>query len=266
MASRSSKIDWDQHPNKDGNDRCVMPRLDMLSLPVQPVELLKNRILANLSHTELDHLMPKMQTVWLKDHQPIYTPGDKVRSVYFPATAVLALVNTLEDGSSLAAGVVGHEGMACLPVFLGVDSSPHDLLVQVPGIAHRMLATVLSEEADYSSHLHDLLLRYTQAFLDLVTQTAACSRHHLVKQRLATWLLMLHDRTTPNRLPMTHEVLGRMLGVGRPSVTLAMDALHRAGFICHSRGAITIIDQYGLEATACECYQLIRDEYDRLLG
>jgi CRP-like cAMP-binding protein len=128
-----------------------------------------------------------------------------------------------------------------------------------------MIATVLGEEAGHVGHLRELLLRYTQAFLDQITQTAACSRHHLVKQRLATWLLMLCDRTSADQLPMTHEFLARMLGVGRPSVTLTIDALQKARLIYHSRGIVTIVDRQGLEEAACECYQLMREDYDRLL-
>ena len=242
------------------NSRCSKPALN------QPVALIENRLLADLSTQELDHLMPEMRPVWLDDQQIIHTSGEVDRYVYFPVSAVLALVSTLENGSSLAVGVVGNEGMSCLPVFLGADSDPYDLLVQVPGIAYQMRATVLCEKSDHIGRLRGLLLRYTQAFLDQITQAAACSRHHLVKQRLAAWLLMLHDRTAADQLPMTHEFLAHMLGVGRPSVTLTIDALQKSGVICHSRGVLTIIDRQGLEATACECYQLIRDEYDRLLG
>ena len=233
--------------------------------PSQSADLTENRLLADLSLPELDRLTPKMHLVRLEDQQTIHTAGEVVRSVYFPVTAVLAQVNTLENGNSLAVGVVGNEGMACLPVFLGADSEPYDLVVQVPGKAYRMVATVLGEESGHIVRLRDLLLRYTQAFLSQITQTAACSRHHLVKQRLATWLLMLCDRTSTDQLPMTHEFLARMLGVGRPSVTLTIDALQKSRVICHSRGIVTIVDRPGLEAAACECYQLMRDDHDRLL-
>jgi CRP-like cAMP-binding protein len=234
-----------------------------LSLMPRPVE---NRLLAALPCAERQHLDSQMQMVQLKHKQMIHLPGESVRYVYFPVTAVLSLVSILKDGSSTEIGTVGNEGMAGLPALLGSGSDPYDMLVQVPGTAHRMLAGTLSEATGRPGPLRDLLLRYTQVFLDQVAQEVACGRHHVLKQRMASWLLMLRDRTDTEQLPVTHEFLGHMLGVGRPTVTLTAVELQRAGLIRYSRGSITILDRQGLEAATCECYRLIQAEYDRLLG
>ncbi len=228
-----------------------------------PVE---NRFLAALPCEIRQRILPSMQTVQLRRKQPIHRPGEAIGSVYFPVTAVLSLVSILEDGSSTEVGAIGNEGLAGLPALLGAESTPFDMVVQVPGAAHRMLAHTLGEEVRRSPPLREALLRFEQAFLDQVAQTAACGRHHVVGRRLATWLLMMSDRVESDQVPLTHESLADTLGVGRPSVTLAAAALQSRGLIRYSRGVITVLDRPGLEAHACECYRIIHDEYDRLLG
>lgn len=224
-----------------------------------------NRLLAVLPMAELEQLRPLMQIVQLKRKQPISLPGDTIHFVYFPISTVLSIVSILEDGSSTELGMVGKDGMAGLAVLLGVNSTPYYTQVQTPGSAYRMRAALLYQEVSRSGPLRDLLLRYTQVFLNGVAQTAACSLHHVLRQRIASWLLIRSDRGDSNWIVVTHEELGSMLGVGRPSVTLTANALQQAGFIQHSRGSIVILDRPGLEVAACECYHLVRDEYDRLL-
>lgn len=231
-------------------------------LQLQPT---KNRLLDALPSEELDHLSPSLQTIQLEYKQTVQLPEESVRAVYFPINAVLALVSTMKDGSSTEVGIVGNEGMAGLPALLGGGSAPFDLVVLIPGTAYCMSAIVLGEEVIRPGPLRDVLLHYTQAFLNQVAQLVACNRHHSIQQRLSGWLLMLHDRTGTDELPLTHEFLAQMLGVGRPSVTLITAILQQSGLIRQSRGRITIADRRGLEASTCECYRMIRDEYDRLL-
>jgi CRP-like cAMP-binding protein len=228
-------------------------------------QLAENRLLAGLPPEQHERLRPLMRMVQLKREQPIHRPGEAIQMVYFPITAVLSYVCILADGSSSQLCAVGSEGMAGLPALLGVDSTPFGMSVQVPGTAHRMPTSALIEETRYDGPLRDGLLHYQQAFLDQIAQTVACSRHHSIAQRLATWLLTIGDRGRTDRFPMTHELLGYTLGVTRPTVTLTAEALQRAGLIRYARGMITITDRPGLEAAACECYRIMLEEYDRLL-
>ncbi len=207
---------------------------------------------------ERAHISPLIQAVPLKPHQLIHVPGAPIQSIYFPVTAVLSLVSILEDGNSTSIATVGNEGAVGLPAVLGTASEPFCPVVLIPGTAQRMPANVVSATEHCPGALDIALLRYAQTLLDQVAVGMACSRHHPVKQRLASWLLMIGDRIQTNRLPLTHELLGQMLGVGRPSVTLAISSLQEAGHIRHGRCFITIIDRDGLEQIACQCYRAIR--------
>ncbi|MGZ6983084.1 MAG: Crp/Fnr family transcriptional regulator, partial [Ilumatobacteraceae bacterium] len=226
----------------------------------------ENQLMVHLPQSEREHLHALMQIVELKSDQIIQLGGVPIGMVYFPITAVLSLVSILADGSSTELGMVGNEGMTGLPALLGTWVQPFEVVVEVPGKAYRMRSTVLVHEAHVCAPLEDLLLRYTQAFLDQVAQGAACRSHHSLKQRLSRSLLTIDDSVRADRFQLTQELLGRMLGVGRPSVSLAAEALQQAGLITYRRGAITVIDRPGLEATTCECYGLIRDRYDRLIN
>src|SRR5258708_5824044 len=228
----------------------------------QPTE---NHLLAALSAQERAHLLPMMQTVQLTRNQMIHLSGDTIEAVYFPIPAALALVSILEDGSSTGIGTVGWRGMVGLPVLLGGGSTPFNVVVQVPGTARWMRTSAFDDEIGLDGPLDRLLLRYAQAFMSQVTQWMACDRHHAVKPRMATWLLTIRDSLTDDHLPVTHEFLARMLGVGRPSASLAAGALQEAGLIHYRRGSVSIIDVQGLESVACECYQIVRDGYDHLL-
>ncbi|HEX8036461.1 MAG TPA: Crp/Fnr family transcriptional regulator [Ktedonobacterales bacterium] len=229
-------------------------------------ELDENQLVAHLPQSVREHFRAIMQIVELKSDQIIQLGGVPIGMVYFPITAVLSLVSILADGSSTELGMVGNEGMAGVPALLGTWAQPFEMVVQVPGTAYRMRSTALSHEARNCAPLEVLLLRYTQAFLDQVAQGAACHSHHSLKQRLCRSLLTIDDSVQADRFQLTQELLGRMLGVGRPSVSLAAESLQHAGLITYRRGAITIIDRPGLEATTCECYGFIRDRYDRLIN
>ncbi len=228
----------------------------------QPTE---NQLLGILPSGEQDHLRPLMQTVRLKYKQAIYDEGSSIGVVYFPVTAVFSYISVLADGSSTEVGLIGNEGMAGLPAFLGAGWTSFNMLIQVAGIAHRMPVSTLVAETHGPGALRGVLLRYTQGFLTQIAQGTACGRHHTVRQRLAMWLLMVGDRVQADRFPMTHEFLGQMLGIGRPSISLAAAALQAEGLISYNRGAIVILDRPGLEQVTCSCYRLICDEYLRLL-
>lgn len=235
-----------------------MSTADLWTSPTQ------NRLLAALFGEERDRIQPLLQLVRIRRHQVIYHPGAPIRYLYFPLTAVLSLVGGLSDGKSGEIGTIGREGMVGLPT-LGAAFLGFQIIVQVPGMALRLPVSALGTETGRAGSLEALLLRYSRTFFNQVAQGLLCNRHHTVTQRLATWLLRTRDCVDTDRLPLTQEFLGHMLGVARPSVTLAEAEFAEAGLVRHSRGAITIISRAGLEAAACECYVCIRDDYQRLM-
>lgn len=220
----------------------------------------ENRLLATLPAEERERLMTRMQVTQMHSNQVIHLSRDVAPMVYFPVTAVVALVNTLASGDTTEVGAVGNEGMTGIPLLLGARSEPSDMIVLISGTAYQMSSMTFSAEVSCPGPLRDLLLRYTQTVLDYLAQKVACSSHHTVRQRLAAWLLAQRDRVNDDALPITHELLGHMLGAGRPSVTLAADALQKTHLIRLTRGFITIVDRPGLEVAACECYQLGREQ------
>ena len=224
----------------------------------------ENRLLASLPSEEQARLSSLMRLVQLKRNQPLYLAGQPIASVYFPLTAVISFTCILEDGRGAELCAVGREGMVGLPSVLEAQSSPFEASVQIAGTAQQLSARVLRDEAARFWPLQARLLRYQQAFLDQIAQSVACGRHHTVSQRMATWLLTASDRTSSARFPMTQEMLGFMLGVTRPRVSLAAEAFQKAGLIRYFRGIMTIVNRAGIEAEACECYRVIHDEYARL--
>ena len=225
-----------------------------------------NRLLAALPRKEYQSLLPDLETVGLTFGDILFDPGDRLRHVYFPDDSVISLLSAVEDRELLEVGMVGNEGMAGLPVFLGVDRSRSRGLVQGAGGAVRMKAALLREETGGGGSLHDLLLRYAHSLLTQVSQTAACNRFHLVSARLARWLLMTHDRVEGDEFRLTQEFISHMLGVRREQVTLAASALQRRKLISYSRGRIKILDRAGLEAVSCGCYATVKEEYDTFLS
>lgn len=225
-----------------------------------------NRLLAALPPEEYKRLLPHMETVPLALKQVLYVPNQTIEYVYFPNNGVCSLIVIMEDGSSVEVGTVGNEGMVGIALFLGADRLPSEAFAQVAGNAMRMKADVFKREVFPGSPLHNLLQRYTQTLFNQVGQSAACNRLHCVEERCCRWLLMTQDRVGSDRFPLTQEFLAQMLGVRRASVSAIAAKLQKAGFISYSRGIITIVDRKSLETVSCECYKVVKQEFDRLLG
>jgi CRP-like cAMP-binding protein len=237
-----------------------------MSMSPQPQGPARNRLLAALPREEYERLLPQLEIVSLTFNDSIYQPGEPIPHVYFPLSGVLSLLTILANGTAIEVATIGNEGMVGLPVFLGAVTTPGSAIAQVPGEAMRMKAEEFREEISRGSPLHALLHRYTQAMFHLIAQTAACNRVHSITERCSRWLLMTHDRVGSNQFVLTQEFLAQMLGVHRPRVNAVARALQGAGLIRYSRGRITILDREGLEAASCECFQVIKGEFDRLLG
>ena len=197
--------------------------------------------------------------------QVLYESGGKPSHVYFPVTSIVSLLYVLENGSSAELAVVGNEGIVGVALFMGGDSTPNQAVVQSAGRGFRLWAGVLTEAFEQGGPVMHLLLRYTQALITQMAQTAVCNRHHSVDQQLSRWLLLRLDRLATNELRMTQELIARMLGVRREGVTEGALSLQKAGLIRYARGRITVLDRPALERRSCECYEVVKTEYDRLL-
>ena len=195
----------------------------------------------------------------------LYESGVALQHVYFPADCIISLLYVMENGASAEIAVVGNEGMVGISLFMGGDTTPSRAVVQSAGHAYRLKGSLLKEEFARSGAAQHLLLRYTQALLTQMAQTAVCNRHHTVEQQLCRWLLLSLDRLSDNKLTMTQELIANMLGVRREGVTEAAGKLQAAGLIRYSRGKITVLDRPRLERKACECYAVVKKESDRLL-
>jgi CRP-like cAMP-binding protein len=226
----------------------------------------RNRVLAALPQTDLERLWARLELVSLDLRQTLAQSGEPIPFVYFPLTCVCSLVITVEGSGTVEVATVGSEGLVGLPVFLGRGSSPGTAICQVAGQALRLSSEALREETRAGGPLHDLLLRYSQGLVNQIAQSAACGRLHTIDQRCARWLLMVHDRVGDDRFPLTQQFLAQMLGVRRAGVSAAARVLARGGAIRYVRGVITVTDRAGLEAAACDCYRVVQDEFDRLLG
>ena len=224
-----------------------------------------NRILAALPKDEYQRLLPNLELVPLTFGEVIYNPGDVIRHVYFPTGGIISLIAAADERSTLEVGIVGREGMVGLPVFMGVKTSRDSAVVQGAGAAMRMKATAFSRECTNGGSLPRRLRRYTHSRLTQMSQGAACNRFHSIEARLARWLLMTRDRMEQDEFQLTQEFLSNMLGVRREGVTRAAGALQQRHLIRYSRGTLTTLDQAGLEATACRCYEIIKDELNSAL-
>lgn len=224
-----------------------------------------NRLLSALPRKEYQRLLPQLEYVTLTFADILFEPGDPIRHVYFPNNSIVSLLAAVAENSTLEVGIVGSEGMVGISVFMGVDVSRNQALVQGAGSAMRMKATALRREVNQFGSLYRLLHRYSHTLLTQVSQSAACNRFHMVSARLARWLLMTHDRLETDEFRLTQEFMSNMLGVRREGVTLAAGALQRGKLISYSRGIIKIHDRVGLEAVSCKCYQIIREESDGYL-
>jgi CRP-like cAMP-binding protein len=225
-----------------------------------------NRLLAALPAAEYERLLPYLESVHMEIKFPLYEPDVPIEYVYFPIAGVASILAVMADGTLVEVGTIGNEGMVGIPVFLGTDRTNGVAFWQVPGAAMRMKADVLRAEIRRGGPLVTLLQRYTQTLFVMLAQHTACNRIHPINERCARWLLMCHDRVGEDQFQLTQEFLGEMLGVRRASVNMVMQTLQNAGYIQYARGVITVLDRAGLESAACECYRIIRDEYDRLLG
>ena len=221
----------------------------------------KNHLLAALPHKEYKRLLPHLELVSLGAKEVLHEPYQPIQYVYFPENGLITNVVFTEDGACAEVGVIGREGMTGICVFMGSSTAPFKAVVQIPGEAMRMEAAVFQAEARRNLPWADLLLRYSQAVLCMVSQSAACNLLHSVEKRCCRWLLMTHDRMDSDEFPLTHETLGLMLGVHRQSITGVARSLSRRGLIHYRWGKVTILDRHGLEAAACECYQLIRQQF-----
>ena len=225
----------------------------------------RNDILRALLNSEYKHLRPKLERVALQLGEIIYQADQRIEYVYFPEEAVVAMIDTVEDGGTVEVGIIGHEGMVGINIFLGCLVTPDRAIVQISGAAMRMKTKDLRNELRFGSPLQRLLLRYTQALLAVISQSVGCSQHHTVAQRLARWLLTMHDYAESNEFEMSQEFIAAMLGVRRVGVTEAAGKLQAAGLINYSRARIRILDEAGLKRNTCECYRFIRRQFDGLL-
>ena len=225
----------------------------------------QNRLLAALPPKIYERLHPHLELVPLELGASIYESGRKQPYVYFPTDSIVSLLYVMKDGASAEIAVVGNEGLVGISLFMGGDTTPSRAVVQSAGSAYRVKAKALLSEFEFGGPLQHLLLRYTQALITQMAQTAVCNRHHAVEQQLCRWLLLSMDRLPTNVLTMTQDLIANMLGVRREGVTAAAGKLQEAGLIDYSRGRITILDRSGLESLVCECYAVVKTEFDRLL-
>lgn len=225
----------------------------------------QNRLLAALPAPDFERVRSGLRLEPLALGAVLYESGSRQRSVYFPTTAVVSLLYVMANGVSAEIAVVGNEGVIGVSLFMGGETTPSRAVVQSAGHAYRLPGKVLKEEFTRGGAMQHLLLRYTQALLTQMAQTAVCNRHHSLDQQLCRWLLLSLDRLSGNELIMTQELIANMLGVRREGVTEAAGNLQNAALIKYSRGRITVLDRSGLEARTCECYAVVKKEFDRLL-
>jgi CRP-like cAMP-binding protein len=226
----------------------------------------QNRLLAAIPSAEFERLSPHLEFVEMPLGQVLYESGGRLDHVYFPTTCIVSLLYVLEDGASAEIAVVGYEGILGISLFMGGETTPSRAVVQSAGFGYRLKAPLLKQEFNRAGPVLRLLLRYTQALITQMTQTAVCNRHHSIEQQLCRWLLVSLDRLSSSSLKMTQELIANMLGVRREGVTEAAGNLQRAGLIRYNRGHIDVLDRPGLEQAVCECYAVVKVEFDRLLS
>jgi CRP-like cAMP-binding protein len=225
----------------------------------------QNHLLDALPPLDYERIAARLELIPLKLADVLYEPDIKLRYVYFPTTAIVSLLYVMEDGASAEIAIVGNEGILGIALFMGGETTPSRAVVQSAGYGYRLKAQLLKDEFGRFGPFLNLLLRYTQALITQMAQTAVCNRHHSVDQQLCRWLLLSLDRLASSELSMTQELIANMLGVRREGVTEAAGKLQLAGLIHYRRGKITVLNRPGLEARSCECYQVVKTEFDRLL-
>ena len=226
----------------------------------------QNHLLAALPTAEFERLAPNLELVPMPLGEVLYESGGKLQHVYFPTTSIVSLHYVIENGSTAEIAGVGNEGIVGISLFMGGNSTPSRAIVQTAGYGYRLNAQLMMEEFNRAGLMMRLLLRYTQALMTQMSQTAVCNRYHSVEQQLCRWLLLTLDRLSSDELVMTQELVASMLGVRREGITEAAGKLQHAGFIRYRRGHITVLDRSGLVAHVCECYAVVKKEFDRLLS
>jgi CRP-like cAMP-binding protein len=226
----------------------------------------QNHILAALPTAEFEPLVAHLELVQMRLGEILYEPGGQLEHAYFPTTAIVSLHYVTQSGASTETAGVGNEGVVGISLFMGGDTTPSSAVVQTAGHAYRLKRSLLKQEFNRGGLMHRMLLRYTQALIMQMNQTAACNRHHSVEQQLCRWLLLTLDRLPSNDLVMTQELVANVLGVRREGITEAAGKLQRVGLIRYRRGHIAVLERSGLEAGACECYAVVKKELGRLLA
>lgn len=226
---------------------------------------LRNHILARLAGPEYEELSSQMETVRLAQRKTIYRAGEPIRFAYFPVGGMASLLFMTEEGKTIEVGATGNEGMVGIPLVLGLNASPYEVTMHLPGVAVRIRADRLRREFARRGRLHDLLLLYTNTLLNQISQSVACNSFHTVEERFCRSLLTCHDRVRSDTLQLTQEFQSHMLGVPRTSITSIVGRLQKAGLINAGRGTIRIVDKPGLEQVCCECYGIIKKEIDQLI-
>ncbi len=225
-----------------------------------------NQLLGALPDAEFDRINANLESVTLKLGEVIYESGDKLEFVYFPTTAIISLLYIMENGSTAEIGMTGNDGVVGVALWMGGSTTPNRAVVQSAGNAYRLRSKALDAEFARGDLFQKVLLLYTQSLMTQISQTAVCNRLHTVEQHLCRWLLINHDLLAADTLVMTHDLIADMLGVRREGVSIAAGNLQRKGLIKYTRGTIKMLDRAKLEVAACECYQVVKTEYDRLLG
>ena len=238
----------------------------MIAADPKPNNALKNHLLAALPAAEFTRIHSKLELVSFDLGEVIFESGDKLHHVHFPTTAITSLLYIMENGATAEIGVIGNDGVCGYALFLGGDSMTNRAVIQSAGEGFRMSAKDVKAEFALGGTFQKILLRYTQALMTQISQTAVCNRLHSLEQQLCRWLLLSHDRLNSDRLVMTHDLISNMLGVRREGVTLAAQKLARRNLIKNVRGTIVLLDRQGLEDAVCECYEVVNTEYNRLLG
>lgn len=226
----------------------------------------KNYLLAALSEGDFSRITSLLEPKTFKLGEVLYEAGETMDFAYFPTTAIISLLYIMENGSTAEIGVVGNDGIIGVSLFMGGETTTSRAVVQSGGEAVKMRSRDLKAEFTRGGRFQELLLRYTQALMTQISQTAVCNRLHTIEQQLCRWLLLSHDRLESDKLVMTHDLISNMLGVRREGITLAAQKLAALGLITNSRGTMTVMDRQGLEAAVCECYKVVNTEYNRLLG
>lgn len=240
----------------------ILGKAQPMTSPHNP---LQNHLLASLPKADYERLLPALELIPLPLGWAVYESGHNLGYVYFPTTSIVSLLYVMEDGSSAEIAIVGNDGLVGIALFMGGETTPSRAVVQSAGYGYRLKAGLMKKEFDSGGELQHLLLRYTQALITQMAQTAVCNRHHSVEQQLCRWLLLSLDRLTSNELKMTQELIANMLGVRREGVTEAAGKLQKQKLINYSRGHITVLNRPGLEKQVCECYAVVKKEMDRLL-